>query len=139
MSGTLIVWKSPHSDGEDDAARLLSGYHATGDESAFEPSGDVTAFLDEVLELWPPRKPPEDVGTAPSWSSTPERSDRIVSLDYSWSAPDELLDDIDRIARKHALVLYDPQGPSLRVPGVDGEPAPVDGREVARVTAIGLG
>jgi hypothetical protein len=136
MGGTLIVWKAPHPESDEDAARLLAGYHATGDESAFEPSPDVQAFFDEVLGRWPPR---DGDGGVPTWSSTPERSDRVVSLDYSWSAPGELLDDIDRLARRHELVLYDPQGPSLHVPGVDEEPQPVDAREVARVAAIGIG
>ena len=103
MGGTLIVWKAPHPDDEDSAARLLVGYYATGDESAFNPSPDVRAFYRDVLALWPSREP-ADADDAPTWSSTPERSDRVVSLDYSWSAPDELLEDIDS-SRRHKLVL----------------------------------
>jgi hypothetical protein len=137
MGGTLIVWKAPHPVSEEDAVRLLAGYYATGDESAFEPSPDVRAFHDELLGRWP--SPDDADGGVPTWSSSPEQSDRVVCLDYSWSAPGELLDDIDRLARLHQLVLYDPQGPSLHVPGVDAEPPPVDAREVARVAAIGLG
>lgn len=135
MAGTLIVWKAPHPESDEDAARLLADYHATGDESAFQASKDVRAFYDDVLARWPPRG---DEGSAPTWSSTPQGSDRVVSLDYSWSAPDELLDDIDRLARRHELVLYDPQGPNVHVPGVEDEPPAVDAREVGRVAAIGV-
>ena len=84
MGGTLIVWKAPHPENDDDAARLLAGYHATGDESAFERSPDVGAFYDEVLGRWPPR---DGDGGVPTWSSTPERSDRVVSLDYAGRRP----------------------------------------------------
>lgn len=136
MAGTLMVWKAPHPASEADAARLLADYEETGDETAFEPSPDVTAFYVELLALWPPLADAE--GSAPTWSSTPLESDRIVSLDYSWSAPDELLGDIDQLARRHELVLYDPQGPFVHVPGVEEEPQAVGAREVARVAVIGM-
>jgi hypothetical protein len=43
MSETLILWKAPVVDDPDEAARLLAPYYDDGDESAFEPSPDVTA------------------------------------------------------------------------------------------------
>jgi hypothetical protein len=126
---------------EDDAKRLLAGYYANGDTSRFERSAAVERFYDEIVALYPPL---EDIGdledAAPTWSATPERSDRIVSMDYSWSASDEFLDDIGRLARKHRLILYDPQGPSIVRPDDPPEaPYVPDVREVARVALIGVG
>ena len=141
MSGTLIVWKAPRVEDEDAAARLLREYYATGDENAFEPSDDVTQFYDAVMALYPPLEALdlEEADLVPSWSSTPERSDRVVSMDYRWSAPDGFLADIQRMAREHGLVFYDPQGPVVLDPeDVETEYVP-DKREVLRVTLILLG
>ena len=141
VGGTLIVWKAPAVADERQAAALLEDYHATGDESAFTRDPAVERFLDEILARWPALEShdPEDPEPPPTWSSTPGRSDRVVALDYSWSAPDELLDDVERLAREHGLVLYDPQGPDVHLPDdpPDEEFVP-DAREVARVTAIGV-
>jgi hypothetical protein len=141
MSGTLIVWKTPPVGNEGEAARLLRGYYETGDETAFQPSEDVARFYDEVIALYPllERVDTEDADRTPTWASTPERSDRVVSLDYSWSAPDALLRDIERLAREHRLVLYDPQGPDVSGPDdLNDEPYVPDRRETARVTLIGV-
>jgi hypothetical protein len=141
MSGTLIVWKAPPVEDEDAAARLLHDFYATGDESAFEPSDDVARFYDDLMALYPPLEDVdvEDVGLAPSWSSTPERSDRVVCLNYSWSAPDALLSDVERLAREHGLVLYDPQGPAVLDPDDPHTEYVPSKREILRVTLICLG
>jgi hypothetical protein len=138
MGGTLIIWKAPVVDDEDEAKRLLADHHETGDVSAFEPSADVARFLDELLALYPPLEQPEALPA--TWAATPTRSDRIVSIDYGWSASDEFLDDIERLARKHRLLLYDPQGPTITRPDdLPDEPFVADVREVARVALIGAG
>jgi hypothetical protein len=138
MGGTLIIWKAPVVDDEEEAERLLADHHETGDVSAFEPSADVARFFDELLALYPPLEEP---GALPAtWAATPTRSDRIVSIDYGWSASDEFLDDIERLARKHRLLLYDPQGPTITRPDdPPDEPFVPDVREVARVALIGAG
>jgi hypothetical protein len=138
VAGTLLVWKAPKVADEDAAARLLAGYYATGDESAFEASGDVTAFYDDMMALWPPLEEIDldDESVPASWSATPERSNRIVSMDYVWSASDALLDDIERLAQLHGLVLYDPQGPAVIDPDqAESEYVP-GAREILRLTAI---
>lgn len=141
MSGTLIVWKAPVVEDERAAKRLLHDFYETGDESAFEASSDVERFYDELIALWPPRGYEEDEDDAvPTWASgEPEASSRLVSMDYSWSAPDEMLDDIQRLARKHELVLYDPQGPDVHPP-VDVPHAPYvpTAKDTLRVAWMGL-
>jgi hypothetical protein len=93
MAGTLIVWKTPRVVDEDEAARVLGDYYATGDESAFEPSADVAQFYDDLVALYPPLEDvdPDEADVAPTWASTPERSDRIVTMDYRWSVSDAFL------------------------------------------------
>lgn len=77
----------------------------------------------------------EDVERTPTGASTPERSDRVVSLNHSWSAPDALLRDVERLAREHRLVLYDPQGPDVSGPDdLNDGPYVPDRRETLRVT-----
>ncbi len=141
MSGRLIVWKAPPVDDEDAAARLLHDFYASGDESAFEPSEDVARFYDDLMALYAPLEEVdvEDVDLAPSWSSTPERSDRVVCINYRWSAPNALLSDIERLAREHGLVLYDPQGPAVLDPDDPQTEYVPDKREILRVTLICLG
>jgi hypothetical protein len=141
MAGTLIVWKRPKVVDEDDAKRLLREYHETGDESAFEPSGDVASFYEDVMALWPPLEELDldDKSLPASWAQTPERSDRVVSMDYSWSASGALLDDIERLAREHGLVLYDPQGPVVVDPDQPETEYVPDAREIVRITALLIG
>lgn len=142
MSGTLIVWKAPLVEDERAAQRLLDTYYESGDETPFEPSPDVERFYEELIALWPPRPydEDEDEDAVPTWASgEPEASSRIVSMDYSWSAPDVMLDDIQRLAKKHELVLYDPQGPDLHLPvDLPNEPYVPTAKDTLRVARMGL-
>ena len=138
MGGTLIVWKAPVVTDEEDARRLLADHHTNGDESAFEPSVDVARFYDDIVARYPPLEEPAAVPA--TWAATPERSDRIVSMDYGWSASGSFLDDIEELARKHRLVLYDPQGPTVTGPDQQPEePFVPDAREIARLTLLAAG
>lgn len=116
MSFDLYAWKKPLPSSEDEARRLLEG-----DESAFEPSGDVLRFYDDLLERYPAL---ESDGVAElddaqsTWGVTAERSDRLVGLNFTWSVPGEVIDEVVALARKLDLVLYDPQGPDFHSPAV---------------------
>jgi hypothetical protein len=60
-------------------------------------------------------------------------------LDYSWSAPDEFLDDIQRLARVHKLVLYDPQGPDVHLANEPpAEPYVPTASDTLRLARLGL-
>ena len=131
------MWKAPVVEDEKAAARLLEDYYARGDEAAFEPSDDVTKFHDELVAAYPIDSWAED--DTPTWAGRPHRSDRVVMLDYSWSAPGEFLDDIERLARVHELVLYDPQGPDLHLPNEPpAEPYVPTARDTLRLARLGL-
>jgi hypothetical protein len=99
---------------EGDAGRLLEG-----DESAFEPSDDLLRFYDELVERYPVLGwdgIEEADGALYTWGVTAERSDRLVGLNFTWSVPGEVIDDVVALARKLDLVLYDPQGLDFHSP-----------------------
>ena len=114
MSFDLYAWKRPLPSSEDDALALVEG-----DESAFELSADLLRFYDDLLERYPVLEWDgiEELDDAQSaWGVTAERSDRLVGLNFTWSVPGEVLDEVVALALEHELVLYDPQGPSFHSP-----------------------
>src|SRR5262245_15590605 len=120
MGMDLLLWKAPVTDDTDEAERLLKPYYENGDESAFERSADVTAVADELARRFP------NAFEGLSDDPTAGTIDRVLVLSMSWSVSDEVLTAITELARKHELVLYDPQGPDITLPNdpVDTEPAP---------------
>lgn len=107
---TLILWKAPFVDEPDEAARLLEPFYENSDESAFEPSADVTKVAEELLRRFP------DGDDAPWADSPPYDAERVLLLTIRWSADDAVLDAIQELAREHGLILYDPQGPVVHLP-----------------------
>ena len=116
VSMDLYVWKHPFTTDEDEAQRLIT----REDESVFGPSPELEQFYAELMELFPPPEAfsvEEQEQNPVPWADSPHGSDRLVWLSIRWSAKDEDLDTIVELARKHDLVLYDPQGPSLPLAG----------------------
>lgn len=114
MSFDLYAWKRPLPSSEDEALTLVEG-----DETAFESSEDLLRFYDDLLERYPVLEwdGVEELDDAqPTWGVTAGRSDRLVGLNFTWSVPGEVLDEVVELALKHELVLYDPQGPSFHSP-----------------------
>ena len=119
----LYVWKAPVTDDTDEALRLLE----LDDESVFEPSAELERFYAELLERFPPPESfaLDELATAATpWADGPDGSNRLVSLSIRWSANGDDLDAIVDLARKHDLVLYDPQGPSFHSPAPEHEDEP---------------
>ena len=110
MSMTLILWKAPVVDDEDEAKRLLEPYYDREDDGAFEPSADIATVSAELLRRFPES---ED---GPWADFPPEQTERLLLLSIRWSADDAVLAAIEQLARQHELVLYDPQGPTLHLP-----------------------
>ena len=52
----------------------------------------------------------------------------MIELNIRWRAPDAMVDTMVELARKHQLVMYDPQGPSLHSPVADDEPEDIAGQ-----------
>ena len=120
MSMTLVLWKAPVVVDADAAEILLKPFYENGDDSAFEPSTDIGKVSSELLRRFP------DTENGP-WAGSPAAAgDRVLLLDIRWSAADAVIDAIVELAREHELVLYDPQGPDVNLPGdpADTEPTP---------------
>ena len=142
----LYLWKSPVTDDEDEARRLVDRYFDNNEQGVFERSADIAAAADELLRLYPywPVSGEELVagmseeergqytqeglaqlresgsysqGKGGPWADLPfEQSNNLLVLSIRWSAHDGVLDDIVRIGRERELVIYDPQGPSIYLP-----------------------
>ena len=107
---TLILWKAPIVNDPDEAERLLKPYYDHGDDSAFQPSADITKVATELLRRFP------DAEGGPWSDSPPEQTDRLLLLGIRWGADNAVIDAIVELAREHELVLYDPQGPDVQLP-----------------------
>jgi hypothetical protein len=141
MSMTLILWKAPVVDDPDDAQELLKAWCDTGDDSSFEPSGDIALVAEELRRLYPWRdlsneetvvrmseeersryrpevlKELKGVDGGDAWAEIPfDQSDRLLALEVRWGADDAVIAAIVALARKFELVLYDPQGPDVFLP-----------------------
>ena len=125
MSMTLILWKAPVVGDPDEAKVLLEPWYEHGDDSAFELSEDIARAADMLRSRWPDNyesDPPDDC----PWADMPfEQTDRLLALDVRWGADDEAIAAIYVIAKKLELVLYDPQGPDIFLPGDPIDPGPV--------------
>ena len=149
MSMTLILWKGPVVREADEAEALLKPFYDSQDESAFEASPDIAAAADELKRLYPWRwlsneetvarmsdderrqwkpealKELRGVDGGEPFADLPwHQSDRLLVLDIIWSAENEVIDAIERIARERGLVLYDPQGPDVHLPDDPTEEEP---------------
>ncbi|HEY0115111.1 MAG TPA: hypothetical protein VGB54_05270 [Allosphingosinicella sp.] len=127
MSMTLILWKGPLVREAKEAEKLLKPFYDREDESAFESNEAIRLVWNELLSRYPDDGSVERPEDDPSpWADFPPYvSDRLLVLDIRWSADPAALDDIQRLARAHELVLYDPQGPDVHLPTDPEEPPEV--------------
>ena len=135
MSMTLILWKAPVVDDSTKAEALLKAYYDHGDDSAFESSAEIAKVSRELLRRFP------DGDDGPWADSPPEESERILVLSIRWKADDAVIDAITDLAWEHELVLYDPQGPDIHLPGdpVETEPtAPPSVADYLTIVLMGL-
>jgi hypothetical protein len=152
MSFDLYVWKGPIVRTGEDAGRLLDQAFpedaGPGETiSPFDPSKDVANFYNDLIERYPPLEAFSEADLANGavetlWSVSPERSDRLVAMYLRWGAPDEAIDFIAERARRHALVLYDPQGSDVHLPDDpltrDEEWPPFRARDAVRAAVAGI-
>jgi hypothetical protein len=141
MSFDLYVWKGPIvRTGEAASALVGRSLDAT---SPFDPSADVVGFYRELIATYPPLEafPEADLiaGTATThWSVSPGPSDRFIEMHLQWGTPDKVLDFITALARRHALVLFDPQGPDVHLPDDPEEWPPFTLAAAIRALVAGL-
>ncbi len=53
MSMDLYLWKSPVTDDEEEARKLVDLYFERQEQGVFAPSADIAAAADELLRLYP--------------------------------------------------------------------------------------
>ena len=125
MSMTLILWKAPVVDDPDEAQALLEPWYENGDDSAFEPSEDIAIVADRLRSRWPDNFTGDVPDNCP-WADMPfEQSERLLALHVRWGADDAAVAAIYVLAKKHGLIIYDPQGPDVILPTESLEPGPV--------------
>lgn len=154
MSMDLYLWKSPVTDDEEEAKKLVASYFDAQERGVFEPSPDIAAAAEELRRLYPfwpisgdellasmseeERSQYTEEGLAQlresgsysqpddgPWSEVPfDQRDNLLMLSIRWSADNQVLDDIVRIGRERELVIYDPQGPSVYLPSDPEETEP---------------
>jgi len=167
MSMELYIWKGPVTDDPDEAKRLVERYLDKKDESAFEPSAAIASMAEELLQLYPTkivrgaealalmsererelsREIPVDqltwIESEVPWTEFPwYQSDRLLILGMGWSVDDHVLEDIERLAYEHSLLLYDPQGPEVYPPGepvVHGPAPPIGAVGFVKIFAFVAG
>jgi hypothetical protein len=109
VSYGLWVFKAPIPASEEQFLTLLERFD-DGDETAFDASPDVTAFLVELLARYPPLEDlPDDEVDRSVWSMTPDASDRLLTLDCVWPQAERMAKDVPELAHKYGLTLMDPQ------------------------------
>jgi len=119
MSMTLVLWKAPLVRESEEAEELLKPYYERGDESAFEPSDDIMKVSSELLARFP------DTEDGPWSDYPPYDNNRILMLGIRWGADNAVIDAITELARKHDLIVYDPQGPDVHLPDEPIDPTPI--------------
>jgi hypothetical protein len=108
------VWGSPVPASVKEAGALVER------SAAFEPTPALGAFVADLLREFPSIA--EDPKRSP-WSVTPTPSDRFLELNFSSRVKDADVLRVFALASRHGLVVYDPEGPSMYLPGAD---EPVD-------------
>lgn len=132
---TLLLWKAPVVRESDEAEELLKPFYERGDDSAFEPSDDITKVSSELLARFP------DSDDGPWSDYPPDQTNRILMLGIRWGADNAVIDAITELARKHKLVVYDPQGPDVHLPDdpIDSEPVPpLSALDILKFVPLGI-
>ena len=118
MSMTLYLWKAPVVNDPEEAEALLKPYYDRQDDSAFESSPDTAEVAKQLLQQFP------DAENGPWADSPPEANARLLELSIRWGADSAVISAITELARRHELILYDPQGPDVILPGDEVAPGP---------------
>jgi hypothetical protein len=86
------------------------GRFQAGDEAAFESSPKLKAFYEDLLRKYPALDDlPDDKVDDSAWAMTPDDSERLIALNFAWPEAERAAKEVPNLARKHGLVLMDPQ------------------------------
>lgn len=114
MSFDLAVFAADPGADEASARELIERCYNYRDHVEGDLDERIVAFYEELRAIYPDH-PPYD-SHAP-WMSMPLAAGiDHVFMNISWSASNDVIDAIQRLAAKHILVLYDPQDDTLYLP-----------------------
>jgi hypothetical protein len=124
MSFDLAVWY-PHEKLSAEAALRVYQNLCEGDVSGLKPHPAIEAFYEELTAKHPeiddvPEDEIDNHDLCP-WSIQHDRSDRHLIMCSVWSQAAYVEEMIHQLARKHGLVVFDPQSTTIAYP--DGAPA----------------
>jgi hypothetical protein len=109
VSYDLFVFKGPIPRSEVEFTGLLERFEA-GDEAAFEASPQVVAFYEDLLRKFPALEDlPDDKVDDSVWAMTPDESERLIALNFSWPDAEKVAKEVPKLARRHGLAVMDPQ------------------------------
>jgi hypothetical protein len=109
VSYDLFVFKGPIPRTAVEFTGLLERFQA-GDEAAFEASPRLAAFYADLLRKYPALEDlPDDKVDDSAWAMTPDESERLIALNFAWPEAERVAKEVPKLARKHGLVLMDPQ------------------------------
>jgi hypothetical protein len=121
MSYDLAVW---YPNGLLSDQEALEQYYELchGNFDRLKPLPFVEAFYQELSKIHPEIDdvPVERIGDFDfsPWSFENERSDRYVIMSCVWSHADYIYDLVLNLAKKHGLVMFDPQLTKIHYPKV---------------------
>ena len=109
MSYDLFVFKGPIPPSEAAFMERVGGFE-DGDEAVFEASAQLKAFYDDLLGKYPALETlPDDKVDDSVWAVTPDQSERLIALNFSWPEAERVAREVPKLARKHGLAVMDPQ------------------------------
>jgi hypothetical protein len=109
VSYDLFVFKGPIPRSEVEFTGLLERFQA-GDDTTFEASPRLAAFYQELLRKYPsPEDLPDDKADDSVWAMSPDESERLIALNFAWPEAERVAKEVPKLARKHGLVVMDPQ------------------------------
>lgn len=119
MSFDLGVWRA-HDHQTADEARFLYARLCEGKTDKIEAHSAVDAFYQDLIARHPeidtvPDELIDDIDYCP-WSCAHDHSAGHVILSCVWDKADYVSELVHRLAKKHGLVVYDPQTTSITYP-----------------------
>jgi hypothetical protein len=119
MSFDLAIWY-PHQQLSAEGALLVYQGLCEGNLSELKPHPAIDAFYEELTAKHPeiddiPEDKIDDHDLCP-WSIEHDHSDRHMIICAVWSKAEYVSDFIHQLARKHGLIVFDPQSTVITYP-----------------------
>jgi hypothetical protein len=115
MSYDVAIWDGDRPTGDEEASALFDTLIDAFEDDPKPPSATISAFMDDVLGLWPDEDSERDDfpwAVAPVMPESASGDTAYLNLTLHEEV-DAMVADIVRVARQHGLHVYDPQREEL--------------------------